>query len=589
MKKALSVLAASLVTLTACLSFGAQADTQTVKVLRSDASVTLGGGYITVVIQTRDALLDTGVDQIVNLQNPSAEDQEKVPAAVTASVKSQLKVAGRTIGEYIADSDAYGAMVAYQNSDVAGAASKINIMLEVAKLTAEMKGKLLNADGTALKDGTFEVEIGEGLLAVKDSAPVEAITATVTVSGGAAIVSFPAETQGDQVDILRSDASVTLGGGYITIVVQTKGALLDAGVEQIVNLQNPSAKDLAKVPAAVTASVKSQLKVAGRTIGEYIADSDAYGAMVAYQNSDVAGAAGKINIMLEVAKLTAEMKGTLLNVDGTALKDGTFEVEIGEGLLAVKDNAPIEPMVITVKVTDGAATVEFPAEEEEFVPPANDKTPIKLDMTGPVTLSKAEGKYMVIDVFFNTAMTDNPDGQDVNIQQGAAAYITDENIVKAVNHCILVDGKTIREINQAGGDYTAMVSFKNEAKSVSIWIEYARAGMEYGGSHEIEFKTGVCNVAAGKADRPVAAFKGVYNEEDDIWTMSGEGAKADPVEPESSVPEENESSEPSGGGSTPETDPGSSPTTGAALPAAAMLLAAVSGAALVLVKTRTKL
>ena len=111
MKKALSVLAASLVTLTACLSFGAQADTQTVKVLRSDASVTLGGGYITVVIQTRDALLDTGVDQIVNLQNPSAEDQEKVPAAVTASVKSQLKVAGRTIGEYIADSDAYGAMV----------------------------------------------------------------------------------------------------------------------------------------------------------------------------------------------------------------------------------------------------------------------------------------------------------------------------------------------------------------------------------------------------------------------------------------------------------------------------------------------
>lgn len=56
---------------------------------------------------------------------------------------------------------------------------------------------------------------------------------------------------------------------------------------------------------------------------------------------------------------------------------------------------------------------------------------------------------MVIDVFFNTAMTDNPDGQDVNIQQGAAAYITDENIVKAVNHCILVDGKTIREINQA--------------------------------------------------------------------------------------------------------------------------------------------
>ena len=112
MKKALSVLAASLVTLTACLSFGAQADTQTVKVLRSDASVTLGGGYITVVIQTRDALLDTGVDQIVNLQNPSAEDQEKVPAAVTASVKSQLKVAGRTIGEYIADSDAYGARVA---------------------------------------------------------------------------------------------------------------------------------------------------------------------------------------------------------------------------------------------------------------------------------------------------------------------------------------------------------------------------------------------------------------------------------------------------------------------------------------------
>lgn len=210
-------------------------------------------------------------------------------------------------------------------------------------------------------------------------------------------------------------------------------------------------------------------------------------------------------------------------------------------------------------------------------------------MTGPVTLSKAEGKYMVIDVFFNTAMTDNPDGQDVNIQQGAAAYITDENIVKAVNHCILVDGKTIREINQAGGDYTAMVSFKNEAKSVSIWIEYARAGMEYGGSHEIEFKTGVCNVTSGKADRPVAAFKGVYNEEDDIWTMSGEGAKADPVEPESSVPEENESSEPSGGGSTPETDPGSSPTTGAALPAAAMLLAAVSGAALVLVKTRTKL
>lgn len=62
--------------------------------------------------------------------------------------------------------------------------------------------------------------------------------------------------------------------------------------------------------------------------------------------------------------------------------------------------------------------------------------------------------------------------------------------------------------------------------------------MEYGGSHEIEFKTGVCNVTSGKADRPVAAFKGVYNEEDDIWTMSGEGAKADPVEPESSVPEE---------------------------------------------------
>ena len=165
-----------------------------------------------------------------------------------------------------------------------------------------------------------------------------------SVSGGAAIVSFPAETQGDQVDILRSDASVTLGGGYITIVVQTKGALLDAGVEQIVNLQNPSAEDLAKVPAAVTASVKSQLKVAGRTIGEYIADSDAYGAMVAYQKSDVTGAAGKINIMLEVTKLTAEMKGTMLNADGTALKDGTFEVEIGEGLLAVKDNAPIEPM-----------------------------------------------------------------------------------------------------------------------------------------------------------------------------------------------------------------------------------------------------
>ena len=195
MKKALSVLAASLVTLTACLSFGAQADTQTVKVLRSDASVTLGGGYITVVIQTRDALLDTGVDQIVNLQNPSAEDQEKVPAAVTASVKSQLKVAGRTIGEYIADSDAYGAMVAYQKSDVTGAAGKINIMLEVAKLTAEMKGTLLNADGTALKDGTFEVEIGEGLLAVKDNAPIEPMVITVKVTDGAVTVEFPAEEE----------------------------------------------------------------------------------------------------------------------------------------------------------------------------------------------------------------------------------------------------------------------------------------------------------------------------------------------------------------------------------------------------------
>lgn len=108
-------------------------------------------------------------------------------------------------------------------------------------------------------------------------------------------------------------------------------------------------------------------------------------------------------------------------------------------------------MVITVKVTDGAVTVEFPAEEESLCPPLTTSIPHQAGHDRPGhPVQRREGKYMVIDVFFNTAMTDNPDGQDVNIQQGAAAYITDENIVKAVNP-LHPGGREDHPGNQPGG------------------------------------------------------------------------------------------------------------------------------------------